>query len=238
MDPLADRLIELVKDGAGLAKTARECGIGAEQVRRLLGQEAIDARAQVAGQAKRVGISSPIPPALAPAIEAMWREGMLYHEIAEVFDSSCEAVHRLIRARVPAPERAAAEGRELERSPEERLLCGMRAAAKVLPERSDVSPERRSPAGVVARQDADQLTLNAAAVAPSALSPPGRPTAAALRVELDRFKADLRAAGLRESTIRAYLLGSSLFVRWLAGDYVPGPRRAKPAPARATEAPS
>ena len=50
---------------------------------------------------------------------------------------------------------------------------------------------------------------------------------AALGDELGRFKAELRAGGLRESTIHAYLLGSSLFVRWLAGDYVPGPGRGK-----------
>ena len=48
-----------------------------------------------------------------------------------------------------------------------------------------------------------------------------------LHSELDRFKEDLRKAGLRESTIHAYLLGSRLFVRWLAGDYAPGPRRAE-----------
>lgn len=47
-----------------------------------------------------------------------------------------------------------------------------------------------------------------------------------LRTELDRFKMELRAAGLRESTVHAYLLGSSLFVRWLAGEYFPGPPRA------------
>ena len=43
----------------------------------------------------------------------------------------------------------------------------------------------------------------------------------ALGIELVRFGAALRAAGLRASTIHAYLLGASLFVRWLAGDYVP-----------------
>lgn len=43
--------------------------------------------------------------------------------------------------------------------------------------------------------------------------------------ELERFRADLRAAGLRASTIEQYLTGSTLFVRWLCGDYVPrGPR--------------
>lgn len=46
-----------------------------------------------------------------------------------------------------------------------------------------------------------------------------------LHGELDKFKGELRQAGLRESTIHAYLMGSTLFVRWLAGDYTPGPRR-------------
>lgn len=56
-------------------------------------------------------------------------------------------------------------------------------------------------------------------------SPSGLLSQADLRGELERFRAELRARGLRESTIHAYLLGSSLFVRWLAGDYVPGPGR-------------
>ncbi len=51
-----------------------------------------------------------------------------------------------------------------------------------------------------------------------------------LRGELDRFRADLCAAGLREATVHSYLMGSSLFVRWLAGDYVPGPGRAERLP--------
>lgn len=50
--------------------------------------------------------------------------------------------------------------------------------------------------------------------------------AAELTRDLDRFKRELRAAGLRESTIHSYLMGSTLFVRWLAGDYTPGPGRA------------
>lgn len=46
-----------------------------------------------------------------------------------------------------------------------------------------------------------------------------------LQAELERFKAELRAAGLRESTVFSYLNGSSMFVRWLAGTYAPrGPR--------------
>ncbi|MDQ3648109.1 MAG: hypothetical protein M3433_05925 [Actinomycetota bacterium] len=49
-----------------------------------------------------------------------------------------------------------------------------------------------------------------------------------LRGKLDAFKGELRAAGLREATIHSYLVGSSRFVRWLAGEYVPGPGRAEP----------
>ena len=52
-----------------------------------------------------------------------------------------------------------------------------------------------------------------------------RVSAAELHGALDHFKAELRAGGLRESTIHSYLTGSRLFVRWLAGDYVPGPPR-------------
>ena len=60
--------------------------------------------------------------------------------------------------------------------------------------------------------------------APLAATTP-RPAASELAGELDRFKEDLRAAGLRASTIHQYLTGSTLFVRWLAGDYEPrGPR--------------
>lgn len=44
-------------------------------------------------------------------------------------------------------------------------------------------------------------------------------------MELDRFKRQLRAGGLSESTIHSYLAGSSTFVRWLSGEYVPGPGR-------------
>ena len=46
-----------------------------------------------------------------------------------------------------------------------------------------------------------------------------------LQAELERFREELRSAGLRESTVHSYLMGSTLFVRWLAGDYAPGPGR-------------
>jgi DNA-binding CsgD family transcriptional regulator len=53
-----------------------------------------------------------------------------------------------------------------------------------------------------------------------------------LRGELDRFKAELRAAGLSGSTVHSYLTGARLFARWLAGDYAPGENRAQMPPAR------
>ena len=105
------------------------------------------------------------PNELAPVIEAMWRGGMRYHEIASVFGGASEEVQKLICERVPPDERRARDEQCVE------------------------------------------------AEHPDLLS------------ELDRFKTDLRKAGQRESTIHAYLLGSRLFVRWLEGDYTPGPRR-------------
>ncbi len=71
---------------------------------------------------------------LAPVIEAMWREGLLYSEIAEVFDTSCEAVHRLICERVfPSERPAQAVGRpEDGRSSDKLLVDGIRKAARVL----------------------------------------------------------------------------------------------------------
>lgn len=56
-------------------------------------------------------------------------------------------------------------------------------------------------------------------------TPPETHGTGELELKLDSFKAELRAAGLRESTIHAYLLGALLFVRWLLGDYVPRARR-------------
>ncbi len=43
-----------------------------------------------------------------------------------------------------------------------------------------------------------------------------------LRAELIRFESELRAAGLRENSIRTYVDRSTTFLRWLAGEYVPG----------------
>ncbi len=40
-----------------------------------------------------------------------------------------------------------------------------------------------------------------------------------LQRELAKFEAAARRAGLRESTVRTYVGRSSIFLRWLAGDY-------------------
>jgi len=61
-------------------------------------------------------------------------------------------------------------------------------------------------------------------------------SASEFQAELAQFSHALRAAGLKEATIHSYLTGSSRFVRWLAGDYVPGRGRAAPS-ARANRAP-
>lgn len=46
-----------------------------------------------------------------------------------------------------------------------------------------------------------------------------------LEKELVRFEAELRAANLREASVRTYVDRSAIFVRWLAGEYQPqGPR--------------
>ena len=47
-------------------------------------------------------------------------------------------------------------------------------------------------------------------------------TIADLRRELACFEADLRAAGLSENSVKTYVGRSEYFVRWLAGEYVPG----------------
>jgi hypothetical protein len=44
-------------------------------------------------------------------------------------------------------------------------------------------------------------------------------TVGELLVELERFETEARRAGLREASIRTYVDGSRIFVRWLAGGY-------------------
>lgn len=42
-----------------------------------------------------------------------------------------------------------------------------------------------------------------------------------LEREVRRFEQELRAARLKDSTVRTYVDRSSIFVRWLAGEYQP-----------------
>ena len=49
-------------------------------------------------------------------------------------------------------------------------------------------------------------------------------TAEKLHELLGQFEAELRAAGLAETSVRTYVDRSTYFVRWLAGDYQPGQR--------------
>lgn len=51
-------------------------------------------------------------------------------------------------------------------------------------------------------------------------------TIAELHEALEDFEAELRTAGLVESSVRTYVDRSRYFVRWLDGDYHPrGPNR-------------
>jgi transposase len=231
IDARTEHLIALVRDGARLEDAARPYGLSAERVRQILREGGVTAR-DLPGRAER-GRDRRFAPAceLAPVIEAMWREGMLCHEIAMLFDVSGEAVHRLICERVPARDRVAQAARRVEdeRSQEERLLQGVRKAAIALTETRGIDPaHRRRAQARVEGWLAAHSQLSPAPVptppptADSAATSASEPlTTAELRGELERFRAALRAAGLRGSTITAYLHGSSLFVRWLAGEYVP-----------------
>jgi len=46
-------------------------------------------------------------------------------------------------------------------------------------------------------------------------------TLSELRTELERFQRELRAAGLKRTTINTYVDRAEVFLRWLGGDYHP-----------------
>jgi hypothetical protein len=46
-------------------------------------------------------------------------------------------------------------------------------------------------------------------------------THAELLAELEEFERELKAAGLRDSSVRTYTDRTSIFLRWLVGDYTP-----------------
>lgn len=227
MDARTEHLIALVQDGAKLEDAARPYGISGERVRQILKEGGLTAR-DLPGRAQKPRTPRPdLERELAPVIEAMWREGMFVHEIARVFDVPCEAVYRLICERLSASDRHTLTAGRLsdKRSPAERLSQAMRKAALVLSEAPGIDPaHRRRAQALVDGWLAAHVQLAAPAAPPSKPAEPSavaRPNAEQLRADLERFKGVLAAGGLRGSTINAYLFGSSLFVRWLAGDYAP-----------------
>lgn len=49
-------------------------------------------------------------------------------------------------------------------------------------------------------------------------------TTSQLREELARYEAELENAGLADATIHTYIERAERFIRWLEGEYRPGPR--------------
>ena len=257
LDKRTLHLVALVKDGATLEEAGRVYGIGRERVRQILKAEGLNTK-ELPGRSDNWRGRRPVRPApavkaaweelpvgLAPVIEAMRRAGMLYHEIADVFEISCEDVHRLVCERVPASERSALAATVLRdgRSARERALRGVRGAAGVMERDGEIGgDQRRHAEAMIDRWLAVHPELAGDVSSPpdptEAALPCGRAGQPDLRGELQRFKAELRAGGLRESTIHSYLMGSSLFVRWLTGDYVPGTGRAEPAGGGGAEVPA
>lgn len=235
MDLRTEQLIALVKDGATLKDAGSVYGISGERVRQILKEAGLGPRELPGRAGKPPSTRSADPRELAQVIQAMWREGMLSHEIAEVFDISSAAVHRLICERVvPAGRPAQTAGRLQDgSSSDERLVRAMREAACVLAEATGMNAdERRNAQAVIdgwlaAHREPKSAASAAEHAGPRASVPVSGPLSPGdLRAQLERFKEELRAGGLRESTIHSYLCGSRLFVRWLAGEYVPGPPRA------------
>lgn len=220
-------LIALVKDGATLRDAADAYGISAERVRQILKEEGLSAQ-ELPGRGDRVLRRQLfLHGGLAPAIEAMWRAGIGCDEIAKAFALPSQAVEEAIRARVPPGERSRLTERRLDdrRSRDERFGEALREAADILGRVPGISEDDRLRAQALLdgwRAARGPAELPRADATPSHAR---RLDVGELARELDRFKGALRAAGLRESTINAYLLGATLFVRWLAGDYAPGPRR-------------
>lgn len=87
-----------------------------------------------------------------------------------------------------------------------------------------------SPLGADPRRGENTVCSERRATA-GALPPAHSTSEIDLRGELERFKVELRAAGLSAATVHHYLAGSSRFVRWLAGEYAPASGRARRVPA-------
>jgi hypothetical protein len=127
-------LIRLVEDGATLAEAGREHGLGAERVRQILRGEGISLAQMPDRLERRRARRLAAHRHFGTRMEAMWRSGMEYAQIAETLELPCETVRRLIIERVPRTERLAraAAKHKARRAPDERLLHALRSAAHVL----------------------------------------------------------------------------------------------------------
>jgi len=130
-----EHLVAFVKEGATLGEAGSRFGISRERVRQILKREGIKvgelpARKQARAR-RRLGRLRES----APAVEAMWRKGMTYEEIARELGLSLRPVKELIYERVSREERlarGAQKNSDRSRSPEEWALQALRDAARIL----------------------------------------------------------------------------------------------------------
>jgi hypothetical protein len=89
------------------------------------------------------------------------------------------------------------------------------------------SPQVRGAGSRIPPPTADPPRTNVAAISTLAPGPPvtaaggQRYSPAELRAELRRFEHQLRAAGLKETSVTTYIDRTSRFLKWLEGDYQP-----------------
>jgi hypothetical protein len=254
LETRTERLIAAVESGATLEDAARMYGITRERVRQILKKEGVTAH-QLPGRREKIRRRRlALQRELAPAIEAMWREGMLNQDIAKIVGISRQGVEAIIHERVPRDQRISRTALTISdgRPADERFLQGLRAAAKVLGQMPSAenydharaqglidgwlaARQERVTGARADRPEADAAMPEASEESTGTGSPPasaGVDPSTDLRIELDGFRTALRAGGLGHATVHSYLVGSTLFVRWLAGEYIPGPGRAHRAQVR------
>ncbi len=130
-----EHLVAFVKEGATLDEAGSRFGISRERVRQILKREGIKVGELPGRKEARARRRLDRLSERAPAIEAMWREGMTYEEIARELDLSLRPVKELIYERVSREERlarGAQKNSDQNRSPEEWALQALRDAARIL----------------------------------------------------------------------------------------------------------
>jgi hypothetical protein len=134
MDPRTQHLVYLVGEGATLAEAGRAYGIGRERVRQILRAVGVEVSALPDRGDSRRKRRLAHRRTLAPAMEAMWRSGMTYAEIANEIQMPAKAVRQLIRERVPDEQRTrrAVEIRRGRRLPDDAMIKALRDAATKL----------------------------------------------------------------------------------------------------------